>query len=207
MRLSAPETESRPRAWAISDLLKGPSARAWSTKWASLPSASDSAPDSAPLGRLCPWAGELAWARGRVTRKRRPTSSNRGGGRCWLAASSRITGIPLPHCSIRPSSRNTRLITRLRRRLIPRGRSSRLRPGMRRPGLSISIRSSKEGLLCVGCEQLNRESQHSELLIAASKKFAKIRSRPSRLLHRNDCRSDAPRLLQLLPITWVDQAG
>jgi hypothetical protein len=157
--LSAPETESRPRAWAISDLLKGPSARAWITISASPPSASDSAPDSAldsaldsapdsaldtaPLGRLCPWGGELAWSRGRVTRKRRPTFSNRGGGRCWLAASSRITGIPLPHCSIRPSSRNTRLMTRLRRRLIPRGRSSRLRPGIRTPGFSISIRSSK----------------------------------------------------------------
>lgn len=73
--------------------------------------------------------------------------------------------------------------------------------------ISISIRSAIKGLLSVSCEHPSNGSRHSEEFIAASEIFAKIRSSTSRLLHGDDCWSDAPRLLQLLPITWVDQAG
>ena len=82
--------------------------------------------------------------KGTVKRIRPASSSMVGSGRFSAATWRKIPGMPLPHCSIKSNSRNTRAMTGLRIWETPCLMSSMVRPGRSRPGLSTSIRLSKK---------------------------------------------------------------
>ena len=87
---------------------------------------------------------ETGAARKTVKRIRAATSIICGSANPRAPASLKMESMPLPHRSTRFSSRKTLAITWLRILDVPCFMDSRVIPASRRPGFSISIRSSKK---------------------------------------------------------------